>query len=62
MATKSNTTALEAARARWRRATAACPHWDYEGNGSGHACCDELDAAELALDDAHGVSAIAEVH
>jgi len=23
----------------------ACPHWDYEGDGEGAACCDRVEAA-----------------
>jgi hypothetical protein len=47
---------LDEARARRRRAMEACPHWDYESNGSGHACCDELDAAERAVDAARAAA------
>ena len=37
------------ARIERRRAAERCPHWDYDGDGDGHACCDELDEAERRL-------------
>jgi len=33
------------AHARYRIAEENCPHWDYESDGGGHECCEELAAA-----------------
>lgn len=41
--------ALAAARSRYSLAVENCPHWDYESDGSGHACCAELTAAQYEL-------------
>ena len=40
---------LQTARLRLQRAQEACPHWDYESDGCGHPCCDELADAERAV-------------
>ncbi len=40
---------LADARRDRQRAAEACPHWDMETDGSGHDCCDALDAAERRL-------------
>lgn len=37
--------ALAAAVRAQSVAEAECPHWDYDGPGDGHTCCDELAAA-----------------
>lgn len=45
------TLSQEIARARSRvlLAEGECPHWDFESDGDGHACCDELAAARAEL-------------
>ena len=49
----SHTTRLRAALTAAVRdrsvAEAECPHWDYEGPGEGHSCCDELADAEARV-------------
>lgn len=40
---------LDAARQRLRIAEADCAHWDYETDGHGHACCDEMTEAREEL-------------
>lgn len=30
-------------------AEADCPHWDYDGPGEGHTCCDELADAQARV-------------
>lgn len=37
---------LQAAETRYQIAVESCPHWDYEGDGAGHPCCDELEDAK----------------
>lgn len=37
--------ALAAAVRAQSVAEAECPHWDWDGPGEGHTCCDELAAA-----------------
>lgn len=41
--------ALTAAQRALSVAEAECPHWDYDGPGDGHTCCDELRDAQRRL-------------
>lgn len=34
------------ASARLRTARENCPHWDYESDGEGHDCCNEVQQAQ----------------
>lgn len=44
--------AVRNAELRLQQAQEACPHWDFENDGIGHACCEELEDAERAHADA----------
>ena len=35
----------QAASRAYELAAEACPHWDYDGDGSGFTCCDALQDA-----------------
>lgn len=50
---------LQAAVRRYTSATESCPHWDYESDGYGHPCCDEVQDARHELRKARKVAAIA---
>lgn len=47
--THAPTIRLAAARMRRDRVAESCPHWDYESDSAGHACCDDLADAEREL-------------
>lgn len=48
---------LDAARRAYNAAQEACPHWDYESDGSGHDCCVALEKTQRELSAARRVRA-----
>lgn len=51
---------LAAARNSWQAAQSACPHWDYESDGTEHECCVDLYEAGRELSAARRMTRSAE--